>query len=220
MTLTMEQPRRHGGRMEPGAARVGWTHHPLRAAGNGLLIVILGAWAGLVTFIGPTFGFTPTSSSSWQWTTNNWLLHLLPGAAGVVGGLLILGSAPTLRARALTWLAVLLIVAAGAWLVIGPAAWPLFESSSVYATASTSWRDFLNQIGTNLGPGLLLAVLGGMALKAGAGTAVSPAAVTPAPVAPVSESDRAPVSEGQRAGAPTTTTGRPVGAEGPVDPVD
>jgi hypothetical protein len=63
-------------------------------------------------------------------------------------------------------LAALLLLAAGAWFVIGPALWPTFQSSPPFATDVGAWTSFWNQLGANLGPGVLLAVLGGMALKA------------------------------------------------------
>jgi hypothetical protein len=203
MTLTAPHTRRPWRTGGAERAAVSWTHHPLRAAGTGLLIVLLAAWAGVAVFIGPSFGYRPTSAASWQWTTTNWLLHLLPGAAGVLGGLLILGRAPTLRARGAVWFGVLLVVAAGAWLVIGPVTWPLFESGPPFIQASP-WRDFLNQVGANLGPGVLLAVFGGVALKAGAATKLVPTSATPvestAPTSPVASEppgvvERSPVAD-------------------------
>ena len=197
MTWTVDHPRRHWWRSERATVPMSWVHHPLRAAGTGLLVALLGAWAGIVTFVGPKFGYTPTSTSSWQWTTNNWLLHLLPGAAAVVGGLLIVGRASTPRARGIGWLAVALVVAAGAWLVVGPAAWALFESSNPINTGASTNTVFLYQIGANLGPGILLAVLGGMALKAGVGTP----ALAPAP--PADRSGTGPAHD-----VPTETTSK------------
>jgi hypothetical protein len=169
MTWTVDHPRHHWWRSERATVPVSWAHHPLRAAGTGLLVVIIAAWAGIVAFVGPQFGFRPTALSSWQWSYNNWLLHLLPGAAGVLGGLLILGRAPMPRARLVGWLSALIVVAAGAWLVIGPAAWGLFQSSDAFNTSVSGNRLFLFQVGANLGPGILLAVLGGLALKPGVG---------------------------------------------------
>jgi hypothetical protein len=60
-----------------------------------------------------------------------------------------------------------LLLAAGLWFVIGPAAWPTFESSAPFAVGASANMSFLNQLGSSLGPGLLLAIFGGMALKAG-----------------------------------------------------
>jgi hypothetical protein len=134
-----------------------------------LLAALVGAWGGISVYVGPLFGYQPTSADSWSWTTQNWLLHLLPGAVAVVAGLMILSASPSRRhdgTGAPIGLAALMIVASGAWFVIGPSAWATFESGQPFATGTNAMTSFLNQLGTSLGPGLLLAVLGGMALKA------------------------------------------------------
>jgi hypothetical protein len=89
-----------------------------RGALSGFVVLILGLWAGLVPFIGPYFdlAYTPRPNDEWHWTAARGWLEVLPGAAAVLGGLLLIISA----SRAMTvfggWLAAL----AGAWLVIGP----------------------------------------------------------------------------------------------------
>jgi hypothetical protein len=164
------------------------SYHPIRIGGMATLVILLGAWAALVAFIGPSFGYQATSASSWQWTTTNWLLHLVPGAAAVAGGLLIIALWPKTSAssRGLYRLATLVVVAAGGWLVIGPAAWPVIESSSAYGPSDSAWTSFLHQVGANLGPGLLLVLLGGMLLEAAAAkvatTRVATTAISPAPL--------------------------------------
>ncbi|MGI8491885.1 MAG: hypothetical protein ACR2NJ_03865 [Acidimicrobiales bacterium] len=133
----------------------------------GLVTLLAAAWGAVSVFIGPLFDYRPTSSSSWDWTTANWLLHLVPGAVGFLAGIMILGSTPRTKAitRGTFGLAGLLAVAAGAWFVIGPALWPTFESTSPYGAATSAGASFVNQLGANLGPGLFLAAFGGMALK-------------------------------------------------------
>jgi hypothetical protein len=121
-------------------------------------------------FVGPYFNYRPTSATAWEWTTNNWLLHLLPGAVALAAGLMIMTLSPVRRAggaRSGLGLAALLLAASGAWFVIGPALWPTFQSSPAYASGTDAWTSFWNQLGANLGPGVLLAFFGGMALKAG-----------------------------------------------------
>ncbi|MGH9094008.1 MAG: hypothetical protein ACRDXE_02505, partial [Acidimicrobiales bacterium] len=117
----------------------------------GLITILAGAWGAVGVFVGPEFGYTPTSPSSWQWTTDNWLLHLIPGAVAVLFGLVILGRAPRRRAvaRGGFGLAGLLIVACGAWFVLGPAVWPLFESGPVYQPGGHT-TALLYQLGVNL----------------------------------------------------------------------
>ena len=142
---------------------------PIGAAEVGLLAALVGAWGAISVFVGPDFGYRPTSAGSWVWTTQNWLLHLLPGAVAVAAGLMILSASPSRRhagTGAPIGLAALMIIASGAWFVIGPALWATFEPGQPFATGTTAWTSFLNQLGSSLGPGILLAVLGGMALKA------------------------------------------------------
>jgi hypothetical protein len=129
----------------------------------------VGAWGAISVFVGPDFGYRPTSAVAWAWSTQNWLLHLLPGAVTVAAGFMILSASPSRRhagTGAPIGLAALMIIASGAWFVIGPALWATFEPGQPFATGETAWTSFLNQLGSSLGPGLLLAVLGGMALKA------------------------------------------------------
>ncbi len=167
MTWTVDHPHRRT-MLHHGEAHRVRVYRPLGVAGMGVLAALLGAWAAIVGFVGPDFGYQATNNTSWQWTTANWLLHLIPGGAAFVAGLVAvaLAGASTLGARSLLRLAALVIVAAGAWLVIGPALWPVFESGSPYASAATAQTSFTNQIGANLGPGLLLVALGAMIYEA------------------------------------------------------
>jgi hypothetical protein len=88
-----------------------------------------------------------------------------------------------------------LLILSGAWFVIGPWAWPTFESGAAFAAAPTATRSLLDVAAASLAPGLVLAVLGGMAWKS-------------AMTAP------APVTEAQPAFA---VYGGPDPAVGPVD---
>src|SRR3954453_918024 len=89
-----------------------------RGALSGILLVILGAWAALVPFIGPYFNlaFTPQPDTAWHWTSARGWLEVLPGVAVFLGGLLLLVSASRAATVFGGWLAAL----GGAWLVIGP----------------------------------------------------------------------------------------------------
>jgi hypothetical protein len=89
-----------------------------RGAMSGLLLLLLGAWAALVPFIGPYFNvaFTPAPNTAWHWTAARGWLEVLPGAAAFLGGLLLLVSASRLTTSLGGWLG----VASGAWLIVGP----------------------------------------------------------------------------------------------------
>jgi hypothetical protein len=86
-----------------------------RGALCGLLLVILGAWGAVIPFVGPHFNFAYTPDQDWAWTTARGWLEVLPGAATVLGGLLLILSGNRITAMVGGWLAVL----AGAWFVVG-----------------------------------------------------------------------------------------------------
>jgi hypothetical protein len=86
-----------------------------RGALCGLLLVILGAWGAVIPFVGPHFNFAYTPDQDWVWSTARGWLEVLPGAATVLGGLLLILSGNRITAAVGGWLAVL----AGAWFVIG-----------------------------------------------------------------------------------------------------
>jgi hypothetical protein len=85
---------------------------------SGVLLVIAGAWAALVPFIGPYFNlaYTPAPIEAWYWTAARGWLEVLPGAAAFLGGLLLIVSASRVVTIFGGWLA----AAGGAWLVVGP----------------------------------------------------------------------------------------------------
>jgi hypothetical protein len=190
------------------------TVRPLGASGVGLLSALVGAWGGICVFVGPYFGYRPTSATTWEWTTNNWLLHLVPGAVAVVAGLLILTLSPMRRTgggvRSGIGLMGLLLAASGTWFVIGPAIWPTFQSSPPYATGTGAWTSFWNQLGANLGPGLLLAFFGGMAVKAGiARPAVAVGEPVDTPAARAADAAAAPSETATSSAANDETAGAP-----------
>jgi hypothetical protein len=85
---------------------------------SGLLLVLLGAWAGLVPFIGPyfDFAFTPSPEDAWAWTAERGYMEVAPAAAAILGGLILLFTASRVMAIAGAWLG----IAGGTWLIIGP----------------------------------------------------------------------------------------------------
>jgi hypothetical protein len=93
------------------------------------------------------------------------VLYLAPGAVAAFFGLIILARARSVT-RGPVGFAGLVVAACGAWFVMGPALWPTFGTGPVFTPASTAMDSFINQGGYNLGVGVILAVLGGMALKA------------------------------------------------------
>jgi hypothetical protein len=94
--------------------RVPWT----RGATGGALLLVLGAWAAVVPFIGPylDFAYTPATNTAWLWTAVRGWFEVAPGAAAVAGGLLLLAGTNRAITIAGSWLG----IAAGAWLIVGP----------------------------------------------------------------------------------------------------
>ncbi len=131
----------------------------------GALTVLLGAWGALVPFIGPLFGYQSHGQDAWKWSELHGVLYVAPGAVAVLFGLIILGRARSVT-RAATWFAGLIVLACGAWFVVGPSLWPTFGSGTVFTPGTTAFDTFVKQVGYNLGVGVLLAALGGMAMKA------------------------------------------------------
>jgi hypothetical protein len=190
MTWAVDQPgQRRRGRRAQAVTQSGVraTARPVGAAGVGLLSALVGAWGAISVFVGPEFGYRPTSAAAWDWIMQSWLLHLVPGAVAVAAGLMIMSLTPSRRAGTGAGggigMSALLLIAAGAWFVIGPALWPTFESSPAFVVNTSAGTSFINQLGSSLGPGLLLALLGGMAFKAV--IARPSVALDEAPTAPV-----------------------------------
>ncbi len=82
-----------------------------KAAGG--LLMVLGAWGALVPFVGPYFGFAFTPDKAWAYTSGRLWLSVVPGAAALLGGLIVLGGGRIAAAGAL------LAAAGGAWFAIG-----------------------------------------------------------------------------------------------------
>lgn len=198
MTWAVNHPKRQHGFSSASWAGAGTTTRPVRVPVVGLLIALLGAWGGIVAFVGPEFGYRPTSSTSWQWTTTNWLLHLVPGAMALVAGLIILAWMTrwgSIGSRSVLAFAALLAIVAGAWFVIGPALWPWWQTSAPYGSFVGAGMGFLHELGANLGPGVLLAMLGGMALKTAFAAGRMTAAAEPVGAAPAAGGNPAAVGQ-------------------------
>jgi hypothetical protein len=88
-----------------------------RGALTGLLILVLGAWAALVPLIGGYFSFEFSGNSEWSFSTAHVVYSIVPGVVAVIGAFMLMTSAN----RATATLGAQLALAAGIWLVIGPA---------------------------------------------------------------------------------------------------
>jgi len=132
----------------------------------GLVTVLLGAWGGLAPFVGPTFGYRPAGRSSWHWSEAHGLLAVAPGAVAVLVGLLLMGSARgVIAGRGRLRLLVLgtVLLACGGWFVIGPTSWPVVHGVAYFHSGSPL-HVLADRIGASYGPGVLLALCGGIAV--------------------------------------------------------
>jgi hypothetical protein len=137
----------------------------------GLLLILLGAWGALIPFIGPYFKFAYSPDKTWAYTSGRLYLSIVPGAAAVLGGLLVLGT----RSRAAGMFGGLLAAAGGAWFIAGagivdivlnrtsikPGA-PLAHAGSGIGSAA-KWM-FLEEVGFFVGVGILIILFGAIAI--------------------------------------------------------
>jgi hypothetical protein len=133
-----------------------------RGSVSGLLLVILGAWGALIPFVGPHFNFAYTPNQDWTWTTARGWLEVFPGAATVVGGLLLIVTANRAIAMFGGWLAVL----GGAWFVVGEQFAPILRIGTVGdPIATTERKRAVLEVAYFSGLGALIVFLGGIALS-------------------------------------------------------
>lgn len=129
----------------------------------GFLVVLLGAWGGIVPFVGPLFGYSADGSPSWSWNLAHALLGLAPGAAAVFAGLLVIMAGFAMYRPGGLLVGGLLAAISGAWFVVGPVAWPALEHGTYFVGASPM-RELAYWIGYSLGTGGLLIALGSFVL--------------------------------------------------------
>jgi hypothetical protein len=134
----------------------------------GVLALVLGAWGGLVPYIGHALNFNADGSSLWAWNLQHGLLYLAPGiAAFVAGGALMLSAwVDNVRgldiSRVILPFGALLLGLSGIWFILGPTIWPIYYGAHVFA-AATPTRTFAEMLVYNLGEGVMLSVLAGIA---------------------------------------------------------
>lgn len=130
----------------------------------GFLLMLLGAWAGIVAYVGPKFDFPfPAGSdvSAWHWTSMAWQLSLLPGIGAVVGGAILLGALGLVRGAPA--MGALIALASGTWLVVGEEFSRLWRSPPADGTGS-DWMVIATNLGYHEGVGLAIAALAAFAL--------------------------------------------------------
>ena len=134
-----------------------------RGALSGVLLILLGAWGGLIPFIGPHFHYAYTPATDWTYTSGRLVLEILPGAGAVLGGLVVLASRFRPAAVLGAWLAVL----SGAWFAAGGILSALWTQGGVTAAGSPvggTVARVAEQIGFFVGLGVAIVFLAALAL--------------------------------------------------------
>jgi hypothetical protein len=151
----------------------------IHGAFSGFLLALLGIWGALIPFIGPYFHYAYTPDKAWTYNTGRLWLEILPGAAVLLAGLILMVAA----SRPLALFGSLLGILGGAWFAVGNALAPLWTTANpagVPASTTTLMRA-MEEIGFFTGLGVVIVFLA--AVAAGRLTAV-PGVVAAAPVVP------------------------------------
>ncbi len=129
---------------------------------SGLLLVLLGAWGALVPFVGPYFRYAYTPDQAWTYTTGRLWLEILPGAATLLGGLIVLASSYRPVAHFGAWLAAL----SGAWFTLGSLVGPVWIKMHMVpgVPVGSAVTRAGEQIGFFTGLGVVIVLLAAMAI--------------------------------------------------------
>jgi hypothetical protein len=141
-----------------------------RGGVSGVLLILIGAWGGLAPFVGPYFRFAYSPDKAWAYTSGRLWLSIVPGAAAVLGGLLVTGAAH----RAVGCFGAFIAALGGAWFIVGgPVIALAVKSGSISPGApltgslgslSSATRVFLEQFAFFTGVGVLILFFGALAL--------------------------------------------------------
>jgi hypothetical protein len=136
----------------------------------GVLLVLLGAWGGLVPFVGPYFHYAYTPDRAWAYSSGRLYLSIIPGAAAVLGGLIVLST----RSRSVGVLGGFLAALGGAWFVVGYTVIlaatkkttinPGLPFDSSVAGAIPTIRQTAEELGFFIGLGVLIVFFGAVAI--------------------------------------------------------
>jgi hypothetical protein len=136
----------------------------------GVLLILLGLWGGLGPMIGPYFHFGFTPDATWHYNSGRLDYSIIPGAAALLGGLLV----ATTRNRAVGTAGGILAALGGAWFVAGGGVVTyllkktISAGSPIVTTGSgagpLALRPYLETISLFIGLGVLIIIVGGIAM--------------------------------------------------------
>ena len=141
-----------------------------RGGVSGVLLILLGAWGGLAPFVGPYFRFAYTPDKAWAYTSGRLWLSIVPGAAALLGGLLVAVAGH----RAVGCVGAFIAAAGGAWFIVGGGVIALavkngsispgLPLTGALGPLSAATRVFLEQLAFFTGIGVLILFFGALAL--------------------------------------------------------
>ncbi len=189
-----------------------------RGAVSGLLMILLGAWGGLIPFIGPYFKFAFTPDKAWAYTSGRLYLSVIPGAVTLLAGLVILFT----RSRTVGVLCGLLAALSGAWFIAGYGVVQVLLKSTTISPGTPigtlahpggitslaySPRMFAEQLGFFTGLGIVIIFIAAIAIGRFSMLAARDAVVTDAAPAypagqPGADTEPYPTAAGQSASSP------------------
>ena len=134
-----------------------------RGAFSGFLLILLGLWGALIPFVGPYFHFAYTPDKAWTYNTGRLWLELLPGAAVLLGGFLLMIA----KSRHTALFGALLAAAAGAWFALGTVLSPLWNNHVTMGgspASNTVYMRIMEQLGFFTALGVVIVFIAGAAL--------------------------------------------------------
>ena len=206
---------------------------------SGVLLVLLGAWGALIPFVGPHFHYAYTPDSTWAYTSGRLLLEVLPGAATVLAGLIVLAS----KFRPAVFLGAWLAALSGAWFVVGgilSVLWTADGATTAGSPVGGTAARVAEQIGFFAGLGVVIVFLAALALgrftvigvretkiaereremaaeeRLAAASPAADAPASPEPATLAGDSAPAPVSAPDPASTPAPVSTPPVSTPAPV----
>ncbi len=188
-----------------------------RGAVCGLLLILLGLWGGLAPLAGPYYHFGFTPDKAWAYTSGRLYLSVVPGAAALLGGLMMLVT----RSRAVGIAGAVLGVLGGAWFIAGSGfVKAVLKNTSVSigkplesANMTAALQDYLARAALFFGLGALIVFVAALAIGRFSLLAARDVAAVEADAYPYSSQPEQfvaaanyPTTAGQFPSAPDTTT--------------
>lgn len=116
------------------------------------IIILLGLFAGIIPFVGPLFDFGMGPEPAWVMTMSRFVRHVLPAAAVVIGGAMLMPRSGSLRAAGAS-----LAMLGAAWITIAPIV--LGRGGE----GVPALIDILRPLAYHFGTGVVIAILAGYA---------------------------------------------------------